>query len=123
MINLNELTPHHPTFHNIVASYLPHTFAGSPQTSNHSGNNFRQARNHQTIRKTTFAERGETRILYTCSITKNGMHKKMHTTFYLNVMLFYLLTRSLTCSEGSYNPGRVLVCGLNLPHLISKQGG
>ena len=123
MINLNELTSHHPAFHNIVASHLPHYFAGGPQASNHSGNDFRHARNHQTIRKTTFAERGETRILYTCSITKNGMHKKMHTTFYLNVMLFYLLTRSLTCSEGSYNPGRVLVCGLNLPHLISKQGG
>ena len=137
MINLNELTSHHPAFHNIVASHLPHYFAGGPQATkplksdlrearkhqNHSGNDFRHARNHQTIRKTTFAERGETRILYTCSITKNGMHKKMHTTFYLNVMLFYLLTRSLTCSEGSYNPGRVLVCGLNLPHLISKQGG
>ena len=164
MINLNELTSHHPAFHNIVASHLPHYFAGGPQASNHSGNDFRHARkcqtirettfamrgntkpfgkwlspcaetpNHsgndfryarklQTFRETTFAERGETRILYTCSITKNGMHKKLHTTFYLNVMLFYLLTRSLTCSEGSYNPGRVLVCGLNLHHLISKQGG
>lgn len=44
MINLNELTPHHPAFHNIVASHLPHYFAGGPQTSNHSGNDFRQAR-------------------------------------------------------------------------------
>ena len=123
MINLNELTSHHPAFHNIVASHLPHTFAGGPQAPNHLGNDFRHARKHQTIREMTFAERGETRILYTCSITKNGMHKKLHTTFYLNVMLFYLLTRSLTCSEGSYNPGQVLVCGLNLPHLISKQGG
>lgn len=33
MINLNELTPHHHTFHKIVASYLPHYFAGSPQAS------------------------------------------------------------------------------------------
>ncbi len=43
MINLNELTPHHPAFHNIVTSYLPHTFAGGP---------------HQTIREITFAMRG-----------------------------------------------------------------
>ena len=93
------------------------------EITNLSGNDFRQARKCKTFRETTFATRGETRILYACSITKNGMHKKLHTTFYLNVMLFYLLTRSLTCSEGSYNPGRVQVCGLNLPHLISKQGG
>ena len=93
------------------------------ETPNLSGNDFRHARKSQTIRKTTFAERGETRILYTCSIKKNGMHKKLHTTFYLNVMLFYLLTRSLTCSEGSDNPGQVLVCGLNLSHLNPKQGG
>ena len=33
MINLNELTPHHPAFHNIVASHLPHYFAGGPQAS------------------------------------------------------------------------------------------
>ena len=58
MINLNESTSHHPTFHNIVASRLPHTFAGSPQASNHSGNNFRQARKRQTFREMTFAERG-----------------------------------------------------------------
>ena len=115
MINLNELTSHHPAFHNIVASHLPHYFAGGPQASNHlgnafrharklqtirektfamrgnakpfgkrlspraeitnhSGSNFRQARKRQTFRETTFATRGETRILYTCSITKNGMH-------------------------------------------------
>ena len=61
MINLNELTPHHPTFHNIVASYLPHYFAGSPQTSNHSGNNFRHARKRQTIREMTFAMRENTK--------------------------------------------------------------
>ena len=48
---------------------------------------------------------------------------RLHTIFYFKVMFFYRLTRSLTCSEGSYNPRRVLVCGLNLPHLISKQGG
>ena len=58
MINLNELTSHHPAFHKIVASYLPHTFAGSPQTSNHSGNNFRHARKHQTFRETTFDKSG-----------------------------------------------------------------
>ena len=44
------------------------------KATDRSGNDFRQARKCQTIRKTTFAERGETRILYTCSITKNGMH-------------------------------------------------
>ena len=33
MINLNELTSHHPEFHKIVASRLPHTFAGGPQAS------------------------------------------------------------------------------------------
>ena len=33
MINLNELTSHHPAFHNIVASHLPHTFAGSPASN------------------------------------------------------------------------------------------
>ena len=58
MINLNELTSHHPAFHNIVASRLPHYFAGGPQTSNHSGNNFRHARKLQTFRETTFAMRG-----------------------------------------------------------------
>ena len=58
MINLNELTSHHPAFHNIVASHLPHYFAGGPQASNHSGNNFRHAQKHQTIRETTFAMRG-----------------------------------------------------------------
>ena len=49
MINLNELTPHHPAFHNIVTSYLPHTFAGGPQASNYSGNDFRHARKLQTF--------------------------------------------------------------------------
>ena len=58
MINLNELTSHHPAFHNIVASHLPHYFAGSPQATNHSGNDFRHARKLQTIRETTFAMRG-----------------------------------------------------------------
>ena len=58
MINLNELTSHHPAFHNIVASHLPHYFAGGPQASNYSGNDFRNARKHQTIREMTFAERG-----------------------------------------------------------------
>ena len=58
MINLNESTSHHPAFHNIVASHLPHYFAGGPQASNHLGNDFRHARKHQTIRETTFATRG-----------------------------------------------------------------
>ena len=58
MINLNELTSHHPTFHNIVASRLPHTFAGSPQATNHLGNDFRQARKLQTFQEVTFAMRG-----------------------------------------------------------------
>lgn len=44
MINLNELTPHHPAFHNIVASYLPHTFAGSPQAPNPLKNDLREPR-------------------------------------------------------------------------------
>ena len=48
MINLNELTSHHPAFHNIVASHLPHYFAGGPQASNHLGNDFRHARKRQT---------------------------------------------------------------------------
>ena len=61
MINLNELTSHHPAFHNIVASRLPHYFAGGPQTSNHSGNNFRHERKRQTIRETTFAMRGNSK--------------------------------------------------------------
>ena len=77
MINLNELTSHHPAFHNIVASYLPHTFAGSPQTSNHSGNNFRQARKCQTIRETTFAMRGNAKPfgkrLSPCAETSNHL--------------------------------------------------
>ena len=72
MINLNELTSHHPAFHNIVASHLPHYFAGCPQApkplkndlrearkpQNYSGNNFRHARKHQTFRETTFDKSG-----------------------------------------------------------------
>ena len=72
MINLNELTSHHPAFHNIVASHLPHYFAGGPQatnpfgkrlspcaeTPNHSGNDFRHTRILQTIWEVTFAMRG-----------------------------------------------------------------
>ena len=58
MINLNELTSHHSAFHNIVSSHLPHYFAGGPQATNHSGNDFRHARKRQTIREMTFAERG-----------------------------------------------------------------
>ena len=44
MINLNELTSHHPAFHKIVASYLPHTFAGSPQESKPLKSDLREAR-------------------------------------------------------------------------------
>jgi hypothetical protein len=44
MINLNELTSHHPAFHNIVAFYLPHTFAGSPQVQNPLKSDLREAR-------------------------------------------------------------------------------
>ena len=44
MINLNELTSHHPTFHNIVASRLPHTFAGSPQASKPLKSDLREPR-------------------------------------------------------------------------------
>ena len=49
MINLNELTSHHPAFHNIVTSYLPHTFAGSPQASNPLKSDLREARKHQIL--------------------------------------------------------------------------
>ena len=49
MINLNELTPHHPAFHNIVASHLPHTFAGSPQASNPLKSDLREARKRQIL--------------------------------------------------------------------------
>ena len=61
MINLNELTSHHPAFHNIVASHLPHYFAGGPQASNYSGNDFRHARKRQTIWEMTFAMRGNSK--------------------------------------------------------------
>ena len=44
MINLNESTSHHPAFHNIVASYLPHTFAGGPQASNLLKSDLREPR-------------------------------------------------------------------------------
>ncbi len=47
---------------------------------------------------------------------------ELYTIFYIKVVLPYSLTIFLTYPEGSDNPGRVLVCGLNLPHLISKQG-
>ena len=49
MINLNELTSHHPAFHNIVASHLPHTFAGSPQASNPLKSDLREPRKHQIL--------------------------------------------------------------------------
>ena len=51
MINLNELTSHHPTFHNIVASHLPHYFAGGPQASNPLKSDLREARKHQILLK------------------------------------------------------------------------
>ena len=49
MINLNELTSHHPAFHNIVASHLPHTFAGSPQAPNPLKSYLREARKRQNL--------------------------------------------------------------------------
>ena len=49
MINLNELTSHHPAFHNIVASHLPHYFAGSPQATNPLKSDLREARKHQIL--------------------------------------------------------------------------
>ena len=58
MINLNELTSHHPTFHNIVASHLPHYFAGGPQAPKPLKNDLREARKRKTIREMTFAMRG-----------------------------------------------------------------
>ena len=61
MINLNELTSHHPAFHNIVSSHLLHYFAGGPQALNYSGNNFRHERKRQTFREMTFAMRGNSK--------------------------------------------------------------
>jgi len=58
MINLNELTPHRHTFHNIVAYYLPHTLARSPQAPNPLKSDLREARKRKTIREMTFAMRG-----------------------------------------------------------------
>ena len=49
MINLNELTSHHPAFHNIVAFYLPHTFAGSPQVQNPLKSDLREPRKRQNL--------------------------------------------------------------------------
>jgi len=49
MINLNELTSHHPAFHNIVAFYLPHTFAGSPQVQNPLKSDLREPRKPQIL--------------------------------------------------------------------------
>ena len=49
MINLNELTSHHPAFHNIVASYLPHTFAGGPQAPKPFKSALREPRKHQNL--------------------------------------------------------------------------
>ena len=49
MINLNELTSHHPAFHNIVASHLPHYFAGCPQAPNPLKNDLRESRKHQNL--------------------------------------------------------------------------
>ena len=51
MINLNELTSHHPAFHNIVASRLPHYFAGSPQAPKSLKSDLREARKRQNLQK------------------------------------------------------------------------
>ena len=90
MINLNELTSHHPAFHNIVASHLPHYFAGSPQATNHSGSDFHHARKLQTIREITSAKRGNIKpfgkILSPCAETPNHSgndfrHARRNTNF------------------------------------------
>ena len=49
MINLNESTSHHPAFHNIVASHLPHYFAGGPQASKPLKNDLREPRKRQIL--------------------------------------------------------------------------
>ena len=49
MINLNELTSHHPAFHNIVASRLPHYFAGAPQASKLLKSDLREPRKRQNL--------------------------------------------------------------------------
>ena len=49
MINLNELTSHHPAFHNIVASHLPHYFAGGPQAPKPLKSELREARKRQNL--------------------------------------------------------------------------
>ena len=49
MINLNELTSHHPAFHNIVASRLPHYFAGGPQAQNPLKSDLREARKYKIL--------------------------------------------------------------------------
>ena len=49
MINLNELTPHHPAFHNIVASHLPHYFAEGPQATKPLKNDLQEARKQQKL--------------------------------------------------------------------------
>ena len=49
MINLNELTSHHPAFHNIVAFYLPHYFAGGPQASKPLKSDLREVRKRQNL--------------------------------------------------------------------------
>ena len=49
MINLNELTSHHPAFQNIVASHLPHYFAGGPQAQNPLKSDLREPRKHQIL--------------------------------------------------------------------------
>ena len=51
MINLNELTSHHPAFHNIVASHLPHYFAGGPQATKPLKSDLRESRKHQNFKK------------------------------------------------------------------------
>ena len=75
MINLNELTspsscisqhcrlPLAPLFCGRPASIKPFGKQLSPcaETPNHSGNDFRNARKHQTIREITFAIRGNTK--------------------------------------------------------------
>ena len=68
MINLNELTSHHPAFHNIVAFQLPPLFCGKP-------------RKHQNILETTFAMRGNAKPfekrLSPCAETPNLLRRDL----------------------------------------------
>ena len=89
MINLNELTSPSSCISQHCHLLLAPLFCGKPASNkpfgkrlspraempNHSGNNFRHARKHQTIRETTFAKRGNAKPfgkrLSPCAETSN----------------------------------------------------